>query len=98
VAKSSRDNTDFGIKEQTHMSAEVLRNLIPNWFPQIYVPNCLSRSKAQSLKISHAVIHRQMFMCIAAVYWKGAALQIRVICRVLAATSANSFAGVSDAF
>lgn len=60
------ENTDLGIKEQTHASAKVLRNLIPDLFPQIYAPNCLSRSKAQSLKISHAIIHRQMFMSVAA--------------------------------
>lgn len=98
VAKSRRESTDLEIKEETHTSAEVLRNLIPGWFPQIFVPNCLSRSKAQSLKISHAVMHRQMFVSVAAVGWKETALKICVICRVLAATSDNSSAAVSDGF
>lgn len=51
-----------------------------------------------SLKISHAVRHRQMFVSVAAVHWKETALKICVICHVLAATSGNSSAAVSDGF
>lgn len=46
AAVSGRENTDPGIKGLTHTSAGVLRNLMPDGFPQIYTPNYLSRSKA----------------------------------------------------
>lgn len=43
-------------------------------------------------------MHRQMFVSVAAIHWKETALKICVICRVLAATSDNSPAAVSDGF
>lgn len=98
VERAQTSTIITGIKEQTHTSDELPRNLILGWFPQIFVPNCLSRSKAQSLKISHAIMHRQMFVSVAAVHWKETALKICVICSVLAATSDNSSAAVSDGF